>query len=82
MNAFTYGTLMFPEVIQNLTEGRVYESRDVILKGYGRRHVKGRVYPGLIVAPAEEVKGKLYLNLSNEDMKSLDYFEGTEYQKI
>ena len=53
MNAFTYGTLMFPEVIGSLTSGKIYETKAAVLKGYARKHVKDRVYPGIITSPNE-----------------------------
>ena len=72
MNAFTYGSLMFPEVIWNLITDTKYEKVNVTLKGYGRRGLKERVYPGLIISPGEEVKGVLYLGLSQKNMDILD----------
>lgn len=53
MNAFTYGTLMFPEVIGNLTHGKIYEKKNATLKAYGRRHVKDKVYPGIVISANE-----------------------------
>ncbi len=48
-NVFTYGSLMYPEVIYKLMKKHDYAHEPVLLRGYARRHVKNRAYPGLIV---------------------------------
>lgn len=45
-NIFTYGTLMFPEVMFTVCKSK-YESEKATLQGYARRQVKGRIYPGV-----------------------------------
>jgi len=47
INVFTYGSLMYKEVIGKLIKGS-YESERAILKNYERRHVKNVVYPGVV----------------------------------
>lgn len=54
-NLFTYGSLMFKEVIYQLTSKKDYESRKAVLKGYARRTVKDAVYPGIYKAEGENV---------------------------
>lgn len=47
-NIFTYGTLMYPEVMYGLVKKKDYHTQPVLLKGYTRKQVKfGRTYPGL-----------------------------------
>lgn len=49
-NVFTYGSLMYPEVICKLVKN-TYPSEKALLRGFERRHVKNAVYPG--VTPCE-----------------------------
>ena len=46
-NIFTYGTLMYPEVMYGLVKKKDYHSEPALLTNYSRKHVKGRTYPGL-----------------------------------
>jgi hypothetical protein len=47
-NIFTYGSLMYPEVMYNLVKGQNYKTEPVLLRNYSRRHVKGKTYPGIM----------------------------------
>lgn len=73
-NVFTYGTLMSKEVMYALVKQQNYETVKGTLKNYSRRHVKERIYPGLIVDPGNEVQGVLYKSVSEEDVSILDNF--------
>lgn len=87
---FCYGTLMAPEVMRTLL-GRAVPGRSAHLVpstrgggGYRRHPVRGRAYPGLIVhaaMAAPPVRGVLFDDLSDADMRRLDRFEGVEYVK-
>lgn len=46
-NIFTYGSLMFKEVIYALTAVKDYRNSKAVLPGFSRYHVKGKVYPGI-----------------------------------
>lgn len=80
MHLFTYGSLVFPAVMEALT-GRRFESRAARLDGYRRRMLRGRIYPGLRPAPAECTPGRLYLRLDALTLACLDDFEGHEYER-
>ena len=77
---------MAPEVIQTLI-GRLPPGQAAHLRGAFRRHpVQNYFFPGLVRAEdestAQPVKGVLYKDLSVNEMKRLDWFEGDEYDKI
>jgi gamma-glutamylcyclotransferase (GGCT)/AIG2-like uncharacterized protein YtfP len=62
-NLFTYGSLMFKEVIYELTKVKDYKSSNATLSGFKRNHVKGKVYPGVTPAIDSEVQGVVYFNV-------------------
>jgi len=82
---------MAPEVMQTLLD-RVPPFQPAQLRGAFRRHpVRHQLFPGLVRASDDEttisqqqqpVQGVLYRNLSVNEMKRLDWFEGDEYEKI
>jgi hypothetical protein len=80
MHLFTYGSLVFPEVMTAVT-GRSFESCDAVLRDHRRRMLRGRVYPGIRFAPGETTEGRLYLDLDAAAFASLDDFEGDEYER-
>ncbi len=67
-NLFTYGSLMFKEVIYALTSKKDYESSKGTLIGYARRHVKNKVYPGIFKQEGSQVEGVIYYGVTNSDM--------------
>ena len=82
MNIFTYGSLMFPEVMYGLVKQPHYESSTAVLDGHSRKQVKGKPYPGLIVDPGNSVRGRVYFNVNEEDTKILHDFEDKEYHQV
>jgi cation transport regulator ChaC len=48
INIFTYGSLMYPEVMYNLVKKPNYLTEPVILNNYSRRQVKAKTYPGIM----------------------------------
>ena len=81
MNVFTYGSLMFEEIWTNVVAGN-YSRQDARLYGYLRRKIRGEIYPAVIAGSNEDyVDGKIYLDVSIDDINSLDVFEGEYYQK-
>ena len=77
-NVFVYGTLLVPELMQ-VVSGGDYESAEAIAHGYARSRLAGRVYPGIAAAAGSQVPGRIYLSLTEEALRRLDYFEGPEY---
>jgi gamma-glutamylcyclotransferase (GGCT)/AIG2-like uncharacterized protein YtfP len=80
MQLFTYGSLVFPEVMTAVT-GRTFEHRDAVLRDHRRRMLRGRVYPGIRFAAGEVTEGRVYLDLDTSALASLDDFEGEEYER-
>lgn len=78
---FTYGTLLFPDIMQAIT-GRALPSEQATLHGYQRYRVRGRVYPGLTVEQLEVVEGRLYRGVDLALWERLDAFEGDLYERI
>lgn len=59
-----------------------YEHCDAKIEGYVRCCVKGEVYPGLIkVKRDDEINGRLYFNVTKQDLARLDHFEGEYYRR-
>jgi gamma-glutamylcyclotransferase (GGCT)/AIG2-like uncharacterized protein YtfP len=82
VNIFCYGSLMYPEVWNLVVEGN-YKKQSGQIFGYCRKKIKNEEYPGLIAAKAEDsVEGIVYFNVSNEDLKRLDLFEGNQYIRV
>lgn len=78
---FTYGTLLFPDIMQAIT-GRALVSERATLHGYQRYRVRGRVYPGLAVEQREVVEGRLYRGVDFALWDRLDAFEGDLYERM
>lgn len=82
MHLFTYGSLMFPQVWTTVVRGN-YQKQPARLHGHQRRSIKGETYPAAVAASAADfIDGQLYMNISSEDMRRLDNFEGDDYEKI
>ena len=77
---FCYGTLQVPEVIKAVT-GCTYPDRPAILHGYAIYRVKDAEYPGIIGSAESEIKGVLYDDVSDQDLKVLDLFESDLYRR-
>jgi gamma-glutamylcyclotransferase (GGCT)/AIG2-like uncharacterized protein YtfP len=79
---FVYGTLSSPQVVQTLL-GRTVPSEFPVarLDNHSRHPVKNYVFPGTIPNPKKRIHGCLLENLSETDMKILDWFEGDEYDR-
>lgn len=80
VHLFTYGTLVFPEVMEAVT-GRRFESQTAVLRGYRRRMLRDRVYPGIRPAAADATEGRVYLSIDAAALACLDDFEGDEYER-
>ena len=77
---FVYGTLVAPEVIQTLL-GRLPKRSAARLEGFVRHPVKEQWFPGLISSSKHITKGVLYCDLMPQEMKRLDWFEDSEYER-
>jgi len=79
MSLFTYGTLLFPEVLRTLI-GRVPQSQIASIGGWRVATLRGRTYPGLIAAPGGIAHGRLLAGLSVDEWCILDNFEDRRYE--
>lgn len=78
---FVYGSLMFEEVWSRLVRGS-YVKRAARLGGFTRRKVRDDVYPVIFKShEADWVDGMVYLNVTEEDIERLDFFEGDFYDR-
>lgn len=75
---FTYGSLMFEDVWNRLVRGN-YLSQQATLMGYARRSVKNDEYP--VIFKPMSLSGVVYYDISDEDMITLDAFEGEYYER-
>jgi gamma-glutamylcyclotransferase (GGCT)/AIG2-like uncharacterized protein YtfP len=80
-NLFVYGTLLSKDVWTSIVSGD-YSFDSAVLKGYARKKVTGKNYPGLTEQNGSTVEGQIYYNISEEDLIKLDEYEGEEYQRI
>jgi len=77
MNLFTYGVLMHPELLRELT-GRRFASEPAILRDYRRPAVVKEGYPrfpAIVPAPGASVEGVLVRGIDRESFEILDRFE-------
>lgn len=79
MNLFTYGTLMFDEVMHQVA-GESYRSCPAQIIGYSRRKVKSQTYPALIKG-GDTIDGRIYFDITPPDLARLDAFEGAYYDR-
>ena len=80
-NIFVYGSLMYEDVWTRIVH-RHYQKQAAILPGFRRLVVKGESYPGLVRSYASAVEGIVYFDVSAQDVRRLDKFEGQYYKKI
>jgi gamma-glutamylcyclotransferase (GGCT)/AIG2-like uncharacterized protein YtfP len=80
MHVFTYGTLMFPEVWQAVV-GKLFETVDGRAIGYAVFRVADAVFPGIVEAADQVVRGVVYLDVDDASLARLDRFEDDFYQR-
>ncbi|MEM7454505.1 MAG: gamma-glutamylcyclotransferase family protein [Planctomycetota bacterium] len=76
-NLFAYGTLMFPEVAVAVS-GISSPGEEFTLSGYRRYEARIRTsanFPAIIEDAGASVDGLLFRNLSNDQIRRLDWFE-------
>ncbi len=79
MILFVYGTLLFDGVMHQVVQGR-YRFCPACITGYRRVKVKGQTYPALIKGNGT-VDGRLFFDITPEDLSRLDAFEGIYYDR-
>lgn len=78
-NVFAYGSLLFPEIADGLCQCSL-TTKTATLNGFARFAVKGADYPAIIPNRGSKVKGKVLLNLDEEAINLLAFYEGDEYK--
>lgn len=78
---FSYGTLQSPRVMMAVS-GKEYQGMEAVLLNYAIFQVRGTVYPGIIPAKGNIVRGLLYRNIADDTFQRLDDFEGEQYERI
>ena len=81
VNIFTYGSLMFAPVWQQVVKGQ-YHAIPALLAEHQRLAVLNEDYPAAIYQPAHSIQGVLYLKVNSEDRARLDQFEGDYYDRV
>jgi gamma-glutamylcyclotransferase (GGCT)/AIG2-like uncharacterized protein YtfP len=77
---FAYGTLVLPEVMEAVT-GRAFAGRPALLRGFARRRLLGRSFPGLVEERDAATAGVLYDGVDAATLATLDRFEGPLYER-
>lgn len=75
---FVYGSLLFPDVLRVLID-RLPQSVPVVARGWRVVALPNVVYPGL-VPDAGEAHGRLPINLTAEEWRTIDAFEDDLYE--
>ncbi len=81
MNLFSYGSLMFDPVLMQVV-GRLARSQPGHLLGWSRHAIQGEIYPAAIPVPGASIEGRVWLDLTVEEVSALDRFESDEYRRV
>ena len=76
---FVYGTLLFPEILHELT-GKLFKTKKVRVAGFKRYKVKEEDYPAVIWDRNSFVDGVLVFNVDKRSIDILSFYEGPEYE--
>ncbi len=79
-NVFTYGSLMYEAVWTRVVRGQ-YASARARLPGFRRLAIRDETYPAVVADAGAEVLGRLWFDISPDDIERLDRFEGSEYRR-
>jgi gamma-glutamylcyclotransferase (GGCT)/AIG2-like uncharacterized protein YtfP len=81
-NLFTYGSLMFP-IVWNRVVQHEYRSALATIHGFRRVAVRDKEHPALIIAKgAAAIEGRVYFDVSKDDIARLDRFETQRYARV
>lgn len=78
---FSYGTLCLPEIISRVLGRGIDEGYPANLPHYGCYLVSGQHFPGIQPATGANTPGTLYADITREDLRRLDDYEGPLYQR-
>ncbi|MGV6818176.1 MAG: gamma-glutamylcyclotransferase family protein [Thiotrichales bacterium] len=77
-HVFVYGSLMFEPVWERVVDGH-YQSIPAILKDHERLAIHGALFPGVRVRAGAQVQGKVWMNVTVQDLHRLNHFESDFY---
>lgn len=80
MNIFAYGTLMDADIMSHVS-GVTGRGTNAVLEGYARYRVSGEQYPGIVPEGGGKVEGMVYFDISADQVRRLDIFEGEMYSR-
>lgn len=89
--AFFYGVLMAPEIFYSVCYGtktppeairKLHTFTPAILHDHCRHRVKSADYPAVVPEKGHSVKGIYATGLTDANLDKLDYFEGSEYERV
>ena len=80
MSAGTYGSLMYPRVMEALTKHH-FSFEDITLLGFERRAILGKKYPGLRQNSESSVNGRIWFEVDEASTRILDRFEDPLYER-
>jgi gamma-glutamylcyclotransferase (GGCT)/AIG2-like uncharacterized protein YtfP len=80
MNLFTYGSLVFAEVMRAVT-GRSFPHEPARLPGWTRVCIRGTRFPGVRTRPSFATSGVLWHGLDARSLERLDRFETHHYER-
>jgi gamma-glutamylcyclotransferase (GGCT)/AIG2-like uncharacterized protein YtfP len=78
MRLFCYGTLQYPEIMQQVS-GIHYAGLPVVLENYACYTLRGEVFPGIVPEEGAVTRGVVYNGLGNAQLERLDAFENDFY---
>ncbi len=72
------------DAVWSTVAGRRYSNCEAVLRGFRRHAVRDELYPAVVRSQisTSKVVGRLYLDVTGEDLDRLDAFEGAQYQRI
>lgn len=79
-HCFAYGTLMCEDIMEEVA-GCNHSAHPGLLKGFWRCSVRGELYPGIIPREDYNVPGIVYRDVSSDEWRRLDDFEGELYER-
>ncbi|HTO09335.1 MAG TPA: gamma-glutamylcyclotransferase family protein [Myxococcota bacterium] len=80
MNLFTYGSLVFAEVMRAVT-GRSFAHEPARLPGWTRVCIRGTRFPGVRARASASTSGVLWRGLDPRSVARLDRFETHHYER-
>ena len=78
---FTYGSLVFDSVWQSVVMGAC-RSIPALVSDHRRHALRDATYPAMVPAVGSEVRGRLWLGVTDDDLARLDRFEGADYRRV